>query len=59
MARTPPGSLGAYTIAAAFALLVALAALLVPVRRALAAQPARELERSGRAQARAQTSERT
>ncbi|HET7293788.1 MAG TPA: ABC transporter permease [Vicinamibacteria bacterium] len=41
--RTPPGSLDAYTIAMAFALLVALLALLVPVRRALAAQPAREL----------------
>jgi putative ABC transport system permease protein len=41
--RTPPGSPDAYTAAAAFALLVALAALLVPVRRALSAQPAREL----------------
>jgi hypothetical protein len=40
---TPPGSPDAYTAAGAFALLVALAALAVPVRRALSAQPAREL----------------
>ncbi len=41
--RTPPGSLDAYSAAAGFALLVALVALLVPIRRALAAQPEREL----------------
>ncbi|HJS57083.1 MAG TPA: ABC transporter permease [Vicinamibacteria bacterium] len=41
--RTPPGSPDAYTAAAVFTLLVALGALLVPVLRALAAQPAREL----------------
>lgn len=42
LSHSSAGSPDAYTAAAGFTLLVALGALLVPVLRALAAQPARE-----------------